>query len=573
MPGERPIARNTLLTLGVVAIVGLLLAWAQGVGGAKLNDTLALFAIWGIAALSLNLVNGTTGILSLGHHGFMLIGGYVTALLILPDSARQQISSSARSAMTPFTLGLSVEGAFAALGLQALTTPGTLWVRFLVALLVGGLVAMVFGLIVGIPSLRLKGDYLAIVTFGFGEIIRLTASTSLFAPFTNGALGYAGVPSEFGKSLGWTFALLGITLFVLTKLKFSSHGRALQAIREDEIAAEAMGVALARHKVMAFAISAFFAGIAGGLWVSYLSAARLDFFLFFLTFFFLVAISVGGTGSYTGVLMGTAVVVFVQQYGDPLEQTYPLETWFALVGALVLAAGLGGAWFRRRTRLRPVWHPLTVILAAIGAVVLAVALLAPNWAPFDGTFQAFGMRRILLAVLLITIMALRPEGIMSRAEFSWAWLLRERTAEPSDEERAQDAWLSNPDLNRPGGAADAGDAGDAGDAASTAVGRYDYASDHPSAQGDPLPRALLDEDGPGAHPLLERGSKPRDVQRYGSAGDPAFHEDGSEGAPEGVPEGAASGPDPEDADGAAGDARGDERQDEHQDERDDEGRA
>ncbi len=513
--------RNTLLTLAAGALVAVLLAWVGGTGSTKLNDTLALFAIWGIAAVSLNLINGTTGILSLGHHGFMLIGGYVTALLILPETARTQISSSARSAMTPFTLGLSVEQWFAALGLSALTTPETLWVRFLVALLIGGFVAMLFGLLVGIPSLRLKGDYLAIVTFGFGEIIRLAASTSLFAPFTNGALGYAGVPSAFGKSLWWTFAILGLTLFVMTKLKFSSYGRALQAIREDEIAAEAMGINLARHKVMAFAISAFFAGMAGGLWVSYLSAARLDFFLFFLTFFFLVAISVGGTGSYTGVLVGTAVVVFVQQYGDPLEKTYPLSVWFGAIGLLILLAGVGGGLYRRSRRMRPVWHPLVLALAAIGGVTFLVALLGQGTEAMQGTFQAFGMRRILLAVLLITIMALRPEGIMGRAEFSWAWLLRERKDQPSDEERAQDAWLSNPELNRKGGAAAPDEEDD--ESVDVARARRDHGDVRASAPSDPLPRALLDEDAPGAHPLLERGSKPKGTQTYGSVGDAAFH--------------------------------------------------
>ena len=487
--------RNLLLTLGAGAIVAILLAVAGGSGGAKLNDSLALFAIWGIAAVSLNLVNGTTGILSLGHHGFMLVGGYVTALLILPGDSRERIASSARSDMTPFTLGLSLESAFESIGLTGLAGPDGLWVRFLLALFIGGLVAMVFGLIVGIPSLRLKGDYLAIVTFGFGEIIRLAASTSLFSPFTNGALGYSGVPNDFGKSLWWTFALLGLTLFVMTKLKFSSYGRALQGIREDEIAAEAMGVNLARHKVMAFAISAFFAGIAGGLWVSYLSAARLDFFLFFLTFFFLVAISVGGTGSYTGVLLGVAVVVFVQQYGDPLERTYSLSVWFGLIGLLLIAAAAGGGWFRRNRRMRPVWHPLLLMLGGIGAVTLAVAVFGQGWAPLEGTFQAFGMRRILLAVLLIVIMAVRPEGIMGRAEFSWGWLLRERRDEPTDDERAQDAWLSNPELNR--------EAQEETEEVAAAQRRAAAGSD------DPLPKALTEEEGPGAHPLLERGTKPR----------------------------------------------------------------
>lgn len=288
--------RDALLTLVGLALLALLIAFIDAEGTTRFKQACALFAIWGVAAISLNLINGTTGILSLGHHGFMLVGGYTTALLTLPEIRRQQIAESARSQMNDFTLGLSLNNGLRALGLEALTTPETLWIRFLIALFIGGLVAALFGLLVGIPSLRLRGDYLAIVTFGFGEIIRLLASTSLLGPFTNGSLGYTGVPAQIGRSLWWTFGFLALTVFVMTKFKTSSYGRALQGIREDEIAAEAMGVNLAYHKVLAFALSAFFAGVAGGLYTSWLSGARLDYFLFTLTFFFLVAISVGGRG-------------------------------------------------------------------------------------------------------------------------------------------------------------------------------------------------------------------------------------------------------------------------------------
>ena len=440
--------RNTLLTLLGLGLLVLVLYFIDGSATTKFKQACTLFAVWGVAAISLNLINGTTGILSLGQHGFMLVGGYTTALLTLPEIRRQQISESARSQMNDFTLGLSLSNGFHALGLNGLTTPETLWVRFVIALFLGGLVAAVFGLIVGIPSLRLRGDYLAIVTFGFGEIIRLLASTSLFGPFTNGSLGYTGVPALFGRSLYWTFGILVLTVFVMVKLKYSSYGRALQGIREDEIAAEAMGVNLAYHKVLAFTLSAFFAGIAGGLYASWLSGARLDYFLFTLTFFFLVAISVGGTGSYTGVLIGTALVVFVRQYGDPLEQPYPVNVWFGALSVLVILAVLGTVILRNARRLRPRVPPLLYGLGALGVLGLAFAFVAPNFGLLTGEFQAFGMRAILLSVVLLVIMIARPSGILGRAEFSWAWLFRERRDQPSDEERAQDAWLTNPELNQ-----------------------------------------------------------------------------------------------------------------------------
>lgn len=440
--------RDAILTAAALALLLLALLLLDQGAGVKLKQVVALFAIWGAAAVSLNLINGVTGILSLGHHGFMLIGGYVTALLTLPESTRATLAQSARSQLNDFTVGLSVENWFAALGLTALTGPDTLWVRFLVALFLGGLLAAVFGFIVGFPSLRLRGDYLAIVTFAFGEAIRLLASTPLFGPFTNGALGFAGVPTRFGKSVWWTFGLLALTVFVMTRLKFSSFGRALQGIREDEVAAEAMGVRTSNHKLLAFALSAFFAGLAGGMWVSWVGTARLDLFLFTLTFYFLVAVSVGGTGSITGTLLGTALVVGVRQYGDPLEQTYPLSGWLTAAALVLLAAAAGTLAYRAARRIRPVAPRSALALGALGALGLLLLVFGPHIGALDTRWQGFGMRAILLSVLLIVIMIFRPGGVMGRSEFSWAALFRERRDRPTEEERLQDAWLANPELGR-----------------------------------------------------------------------------------------------------------------------------
>lgn len=436
------LTRDRLLTAGAFALAILALWLVDRGPSAKLEQVVALFAIWGIATVSLNLINGVTGILSLGHHGFMLLGGYVTGLLMLPSAARDNLAASARSQLSDVAIGMSVENWMRVIGLDFLATPETLWARFLIALVLGGLVATAFGFVVGFPSLRLRGDYLAVVTFAFGEVIRLLASTPLMASFTNGALGFAGVPTQFGKSVWWTCALLAITVFVLGRLKASSYGRALQGIREDEIAAEAMGVNVAYHKVMAFAISAFFAGVAGGLWVSWVGTARLELFLFSLTFFFLVAISVGGTGSNTGALIGTALVVIVRQYGDPLERSFTLSSWL-VAGSIVLivAAGLG-LLYRRGRRMRPLVNPFVGIAAVLGVGGLLFAAVGGSVAALQTTWQGFGMRAIALSVLLVVIMIFRPAGIMGRREFSWAWSLRDRRDQPSDEERRQDAWLA-----------------------------------------------------------------------------------------------------------------------------------
>jgi branched-chain amino acid transport system permease protein len=489
-PSKR--VRNVALTLAAVGLGVLLLAYLESIGSSKLTQSLALFAIWGVATVSLNLINGTLGILSLGHHGFMLIGGYTTGLLILDEAARDRIRTSARSMMTEESLAISVTNMLRGVGLDALTTPETLWVRFLIAIFLGGLLAAFAGLIVGIPSLRLRGDYLAIVTFGFGEIIRLSASTRLFAEYTNGALGFPGLTSEFGKSIWWTFGLLAFTVFVISKLKFSSYGRAMQAIREDEIAAQAMGINLAYHKVLGFVISAFFAGVAGGLWVSWLGGVRLDFFLFQLTFFFLVAISAGGTGSITGVLLGTALVVFVRQYGDPLEQTYTLQQWLVYAGMALAATAVLAIVFRALRRLRPRVHWGTAVLGGAAALAFVVAALDPAF--LDGTFRGFGMRAIFLSVLLIVIMVFRPEGMIGRTEFSWAALLRERRSGPTDDERTQDAWLTNPVLNPRGTSDERGGATDEPtDPGRTAARELDALHD---AEGDEAARGATDPDAP-----------------------------------------------------------------------------
>jgi branched-chain amino acid transport system permease protein len=439
--GQRGVTLRRLLNVASAAALLVALYLVSTQGSVKLGQVFALFAVWGIATVSLNLINGVTGILSLGHHGFMLIGGYVTGLLMLPEAARENLRFSARNSLSDFAIGLSVERWMSALGLDALATPETIGVRFVIALLLGGLLAAVFGLVVGFPSLRLRGDYLAVVTFAFGEVIRLLASTPLLASYTNGALGFAGVPSGFGKSVWWTFGALAITVFVFARLKKGSYGRALQGIREDEIAAEAMGVNVAYHKVLAFVISAFFAGVAGGLWVSWVGTARLDLFLFSLTFYFLVAISVGGTGSITGALIGTALVVWVRQYGDPLEQAYPLATWAGAAGAVLVVAALLGYLYRRNRRMRPALHPLAVGAAAVGLVVAALSLFGVLDEALARRWQGFGMRAIALSVLLVVIMVFKPAGIMGRREFEWTWLLRDARDVPTEEERRQDAWL------------------------------------------------------------------------------------------------------------------------------------
>ncbi len=430
----------TLLSVGLAALALYFLTVSEGTSG--LLSALTLIFIWGIAAISLNLINGQLGILSLGHHGFMLIGGYVTALLMLPARERRPFRTRLLSdwARNHLDLDKWLRG----LGLDALAN--SIDAKFIIALFIAGLAAALLGIIVGAPSLRLKGDYLAIVTFGFGEIIRLLPNAPEVAAFTNGPLGIKGIPGNAGN-IWWTFLALLLVLWFFSRLKFSSYGRAFEGIREDEIAAEAMGVNLAYHKILAFTISAFFAGVSGGLYASYLQSVDTQTFNFFVTFFLLVAISLGGLGSITGALLGTAIVVLVRVYGGFLEQPNPAWVGYLSGAVLMLAAFAFSAYIRKARRLRPVIEPKHFIFGAVGAVLLVITIAFFKQPWMQQTVQFFGMRKMLLAVILILIMIYRREGVMGRAEFSWKLIIGPREDIPTDEQRKQDAWLSNPDLN------------------------------------------------------------------------------------------------------------------------------
>jgi branched-chain amino acid transport system permease protein len=243
---------------------------------------LNLCAIYVILALSMNLVNGFTGLFSLGHAGFMAVGAYVTALLTMTADMKAQ----------NFFLSPIIKP------LANLTLP------FFPALIIAGLVSAFVGYLIATPVLRLKGDYLAIATLGFAEIIRVVFTNT--QTITNGALGLKGIPST--TNLWWTFGTAVVTVVIIASLINSSYGRALKAIREDEVAAESMGINLFKHKVLAFTIGAFFAGIGGGLLGNLLGTIDPNMFKFILTFNILLIIVLGGMGSITGTIISAFVI-------------------------------------------------------------------------------------------------------------------------------------------------------------------------------------------------------------------------------------------------------------------------
>jgi branched-chain amino acid transport system permease protein len=243
---------------------------------------LVLCGINVILALSLNLVNGITGQFSIGHAGFMAVGAYASAA---------------------FTV-YAVPRLF---GVEAGATGLSVALPLLVAILLGGLISAVAGFLVGLPSMRLRGDYLAIVTLGFGEIIRVVI---LNLDAVGGARGFAGVPRRV--DLAWVLGGVVVTFVVIRNLMRSYHGRAFLAIREDEIAAESLGVPTTRYKVIAFVIAAFFAGVAGGLFAHY-TYLHTNSFTFMKSIEVIAMIVLGGMGSLTGSILGAVLLTVMPE--------------------------------------------------------------------------------------------------------------------------------------------------------------------------------------------------------------------------------------------------------------------
>jgi branched-chain amino acid transport system permease protein len=320
-------------------VIGLVLAWflqeliAPALGPFKAKILLDI-GIAIVAAGSLNIVNGFAGQFSIGHAGFMMIGGYTAAWLTYYGSIAIWGSPD-------------LHGEFLGGG-DAL---------FLCACLLAGLVAAAAGFVVGMPSLRLRGDYLAIVTLGFGEIMRvlvqrtgdqLDVPTATKTPLAGtvtklgGSLGFDGVPSY--TRVFYVYAFVAILLIVAYRLKTSSKGRALLAVRENEIAAEAVGIVTSRAKVSAFVLAAFFAGIGGALFAHELGTALNAPELGFQKSIDLVIIVViGGMGSITGVVLAASILTILPEaFRGFDEYRMPIYALALIVVMIVRPQGLFG---------------------------------------------------------------------------------------------------------------------------------------------------------------------------------------------------------------------------------------
>lgn len=303
---------NAVIFLGLSGLAALFVFLIPRLVNEYILSIINFVGIYIILAVSLNITNGFAGLFSLGHPGFMAIGGYVTAILTFP--------AFRKSMLLP----------------ELPTWLATMEWPFFPALLAGAASASFTALLVGVPVLRLRGHYLAVATMGFLIIVQVLITN--MESVTRGPLGLNGLPAL--TNLWWVSFWVLITLYVSWKIKFSSYGRSMLAVRENELAAQCLGVNLFRTRIASLVVGAFFAGIAGGLWAHLITAITPTSFSLIMAFNIVVMVVVGGTGSIAGAFMAAVLFTGLTEVFRPLEEGLELyglaEVFMALVLLLIL---------------------------------------------------------------------------------------------------------------------------------------------------------------------------------------------------------------------------------------------
>lgn len=256
--------------------------------------------VYAVVVVSMNLLNGFTGLFSLGQAGFMLIGAYVYSIFSIDDASRAMVYGFSGEPLVNFRLPI------------------------IVAILLAGVFASVFAFLIGLPVLKLKSDYLAIATLGFAEILRTIIQWDKLGRLTNGSFPISNL-GTFKDALSDTpfkkasfvipfFIIAFVCIGVIALLIRSTYGRAFKAIRDDEIAAEAMGINLAHHKMLSFVVSSFFAGIGGALYAVYIGSTNAAPFTSALTYEILLIVVIGGIGSITGSVLASFLYIASQEW-------------------------------------------------------------------------------------------------------------------------------------------------------------------------------------------------------------------------------------------------------------------
>ena len=369
------------------------LDWTFGTIGHDYLSRLAFLAgLYVTLSVSLNIINGICGQFSIGHAAFYHIGAYGTGYLTVHY--------------------------FQEYGMDSLP-----WLLILIP--IGAVLAGIVGFIVGLPSLKLKGDYLAIVTLGFGEIIRIV---TINIEEIGGAYGMVGITKVKPMWLVWFLAIACIA--VSRNLVKSAHGLSFLAVREDEVAAAAMGVNVTKTKVTAFVIGSAFAGAAGVLFAHHEGFITPDNFKMEISFIILTMVVLGGTGSITGAALAAIMLFGIPEYlrGMKDANDVPLQvSGAALVGSILAVMLVVYALKRIESRYHgTVLRKVGLYLSALVGGFLAQMLLSAGFgqvpALVDTNYEVSRLRMVIFAGTLIIVMLLRPQGVLAHHELSWDWI-------------------------------------------------------------------------------------------------------------------------------------------------------
>ena len=308
--------RKTFISLVAVALfLALVLVLDQVIKPSNkmymLLTVLQKGSVYALAAVSMNLLNGFTGLFSLGHAGFMLIGAYTYAIFSIPAASRDTVYQYYDAAIRisfPEVLGNALGGFGTVLGV-------------IICVLLAGLMASLFAYLIGLPVLRLKSDYLATATLGFAEIIRAIFQWGKLGPVTNGSnllKSFTRISNfkigTFSMSTFVPVLIATVSIILIVMLVNSTYGRAFKAIRDDEVAAEAMGINLAKHKMLSFVTSSFFAGVSGATMAMVLSIAQANNYKVAMTYEILLMVVLGGIGSISGSVIGSMLFVAASEW-------------------------------------------------------------------------------------------------------------------------------------------------------------------------------------------------------------------------------------------------------------------
>jgi branched-chain amino acid transport system permease protein len=351
MKKSKKIIYSSILAVFILALLLVLDANKTRYGMAY--TVLQKGVILAIVAVSMNLVTGFTGLFSLGQAGFMAIGAYITAVFLIPTDSINAVYYI--SGVSPVIIKM-----------KTWLDSGPVWLQAVlpyIALIIGGLVAALFAALIGIPVLRLKSDYLAIATLGFSEIVRAVISSPQMNTITNGSYGLKKIQGF--SSLFQTFAIAAVCITFMVLLIRSTFGRAFKAIREDETAAEAMGINLFRHKQLSFITGSFFSAVSGGMLAMFMRSIDSKTFSISLTYDILLIVVIGGIGSATGSVISALLV------------TASKEWWLRFFDNSLYIGGFQVPLFRT------------------------------------------GFRMVIFSVILLIVVLFYQKGIMGKNEFSW----------------------------------------------------------------------------------------------------------------------------------------------------------